>query len=135
MEKKNQSRDSLVLSPGEEQKQDTNQKERNKKRWVKKKDKDRKRKSYCGVVSQVCTRFKEEYSDLVDGTVSESEKQEVKVSKDKKMKKEVSGETGKEESLEIKKQKDTVVTDVILKILETLPSDTKTFLQSVLTLL
>jgi hypothetical protein len=63
---------------------------------------------------------------------SELEKQKVKVRKDRKLKKEVYVEAGKEESLENKKQIDTTVSEALLKVLETLPADTKTFLQSAL---
>jgi len=81
-------------------------------------------KASCGAVSLVSTS-----SDSVDEAESESEKQEVKTRKGKKLKKEVRVEAGKEESLEDKKQLDTSVSEALLKVLETLPADTKAFLQ------
>ena len=60
----------------------------------------------------------------MDEAESELEKQEVKVRKGRKLKKEVRVEAGKEESLENKKQLDTSVSEALLKILETLPADT-----------
>ena len=96
-------------------------------RWAKKKDKDRKKKASCGAVSLVLTS-----SDSVDEAESELGKQEVKVRKGRKLKKEVRVEAGKEESLENKKQLDTSVSEALLKILETLPADTKAFLQPAL---
>ncbi len=92
-------------------------KERNRQRWAKKKDKDRKKKTSCSVVSLVSTS-----SDSVDGTESELERQEVKVRKDRKLKKEVCVEAGKEESLENKNQIDTVVSEDLLKVFEILPA-------------
>ena len=68
----------------------------------------------------------------MDEAESELEKQEVKVRKGRKLKKEVRVEAGKEESLENKKQLDTSVSEALLKILETLPADTKAFLQPAL---
>jgi hypothetical protein len=124
MEKRHQQKDSLVLPPAEQQRQDAKRKERNMQRWAKKKDKDRKKKASCGAVSLVLTS-----SDSVDEAESELEKQEVKVRKGRKLKKEVRVEAGKEESLENKKQLDTSVSEALLKILETLPADTKAFLQ------
>ena len=63
----------------------------------------------------------------MDEAESELEKQEVKVRKGRKLKKEVRVEAGKEESLENKKQLDTSVSEALLKVLETLPADTKAF--------
>jgi hypothetical protein len=68
----------------------------------------------------------------VDEAESALEKQEVEVRKGRKQKKEVRVETGKEESLENKKQLDTSVSEALLKVLETLPADTKAFLQPAL---
>jgi hypothetical protein len=68
----------------------------------------------------------------VDGAESELERQEVKVRKGRKLKKEVCVEAGKEESLENKKQIDTSVSEALLKVLEILPVDTKAFLQPAL---
>jgi hypothetical protein len=68
----------------------------------------------------------------VDGAESELERQEVKVRKGRKLKKEVCVEAGKEESLENKKQIDTAVSEALLKVLETLPADTKAFPQPAL---
>ena len=65
----------------------------------------------------------------MDEAESELEKQEVKVRKGRTLKKEVRVEAGKEESLEDKKQLDTSVSEALLKVLETLPADTKAFLQ------
>jgi hypothetical protein len=65
----------------------------------------------------------------VDEAESELERQEVKVRKGRKLKKEVCVEAGKEESLENKKQIDTSVSEALLKVLEILPADTKAFLQ------
>ncbi len=73
-------------------------KERNRQRWSKKKDKDRKKKSSCGAVSVVSTP-----PDSADEVESELEKEEVKVCKDKELKKEVSVEDGKEKLLQNKK--------------------------------
>jgi hypothetical protein len=61
----------------------------------------------------------------VDAAESELEKQEVKLGRGKKLKKEASVETGKEESME---QNDTSVSEALRKVLETLPADTKAFL-------
>jgi hypothetical protein len=127
MEKRNQQKDSLVLPPGEQEKQDAKWKERNRQKWAKKKDKDRKKKASCGAVSLVSTS-----SDSVNEAKSELEKQEVKVRKGRKLKKEVRVETGKEESLENKKQLHTSVSEALLKVLETLPTDTKAFLHPAL---
>ena len=127
MEKRNKQKDSLVLPPAGEQKQDTTRKERNRQRWVKKKDKDKKKKATCGAVSLVSTP-----ADSVDESESELEKQEVKVRKVRKLKKEVRVESGKEESLENKKQINTSVSEALLKALETLPADTKAFLHPAL---
>ena len=52
MEEKNQSRDSLAVPPGEQQKQDAKQKQENQKRWAKKKDKDKKKKACCDAVKE-----------------------------------------------------------------------------------
>jgi len=60
----------------------------------------------------------------VDEAESELERQEVKVRKGRKLKKEVCVEAGKEESLENKKQIDTSVSEALLKVLEILPADT-----------
>ena len=68
----------------------------------------------------------------MDEAESELEKEEVKVRKDRTLKKEVRVETGKEESLENKKKLDTSVSEALLKVLETLPADTKAFLQPAL---
>ena len=68
----------------------------------------------------------------MDEAESELEKQEVKVRKDRTLKKEGRVEVGKEESLENKKKLDTSVSEALLKVLETLPADTKAFLQSAL---
>jgi hypothetical protein len=84
-------------------------------------------KASCGAVSLVSTS-----SDSVDEAESELEKQEVKVRKGRTLKKEVRVEAGKEESLEDKKQLDTSVSEALLKVLETLPADTKAFLQPAL---
>jgi hypothetical protein len=84
------------------------------------------KKASCGAVSLVSTS-----SDSVVGTESELERQEVKV-KDRKMKKEGCVETGKEESLENKKQIDTSVSEALFKVLEIFPEDTKAFLQPAL---
>jgi hypothetical protein len=65
----------------------------------------------------------------VDGAESDLERQEFKVRKGRKMKKEVCVEAGKEESLENKKQIDTSVSEALLKVLEILAADTKAFLQ------
>jgi hypothetical protein len=71
----------------------------------------------------------------VDEAESELEKNQEfnKVRKGRKLKKEVRVEAGKEESLEKKKQIDTGVSDALLKVLETLPADTKAFLHPALT--
>ncbi len=53
MEYRNQQKDSLVLPPGEQQKQDAKRKERNRQRLAKKKDKEREKKASCGAVSLV----------------------------------------------------------------------------------
>jgi hypothetical protein len=66
MEKRNQQKDSPVLPPGEQQKQDAKRKERNIQKWAKKKDKDRKKKASCGAVSLVSTS-----SDSVDEAESD----------------------------------------------------------------
>ncbi len=68
----------------------------------------------------------------MDGAESELERQEVKVRKGRKPKKEVCVEAGKEESLENKKQLDTAVSEALLKVLEILPADTKAFLRPAL---
>jgi hypothetical protein len=68
----------------------------------------------------------------MDGAESEFERQEVKVCKGRKLKKEVCVETVKEESLESKKKIDTEVSEALLKVLEILPTDTKALLQSAL---
>ena len=68
----------------------------------------------------------------MDEAESELERQEVKVRKGRKLKKEVCVEAGKEESLENKKQIDTSVSEALLKVLEILPADTKAFLQPAL---
>ncbi len=63
----------------------------------------------------------------MDGAESELERQEVKVRKGRKLKKQVCVEAGKEEFLENKKQIDTEVSEVLLKVLEILQADTKAF--------
>jgi hypothetical protein len=101
MEKRNQQKDSLVLPPGEQQKQDAKRKERNRQRWATKKDKDWEKNTSCGAVSLVSTP-----SDSVDEVEYELEQQAVKLGKDKKLMKVVSVEAGKEKLLENKEDRE-----------------------------